>query len=412
MKMTRTGLRGAVTRRRVVGVLVVLGVLALVALALRPSPLPVETAVATRGPMQVTLDEEGETRVRDRYVVSAPLAGRVLRIELEPGDPVVADQTVVATFRPTPPPMLDIRTRTELQARVAAAEAALNRARAEQQRAEAELVQAERDLARSRRLVEAGALARERLEAAELAASTLRTTVEAARANVRAAEADLRMARASLIPPTSDAAADPPIVLRAPTDGVVLTRLRESESIVPQGEPLLEIGDVSKLEIVADFLSTDAVRIRAGQPVLIERWGGSTPLRGVVRLVEPSGFTKISALGVEEQRVNVIIDFEDPRGAFEQLGDRYRVEVRVVVWDSGDALRVPISSLVREGSGWAVFAIRDGRAVRTPIEIGQRSDTEAEVLNGLAPGVPVIAFPGDDIADGVAVEPRAGQPGA
>jgi HlyD family secretion protein len=398
----RTG--AIVTRRRLAIALAVVGAGALVALALRPSPVAVELATVTRGPMQVTIDQEGETRVRDRYIVSAPLAGQVLRIELEPGDPVAANRTVLATFRPMAPGLLNARTRAELQARLAAAEATLNATRAQQDRTVAELAQAQRELQRSRQLAASGAIAAEQLEAAELAAKTLANAADAARAGVRAAEADVRMARASLMPGRgADAAA---IVLRAPVNGLVLRRLRESEAVVPQGEPLLEIGDTAKLEVVADFLSTDAVQIRPGQAARIERWGGGESIPGRVRRVEPSGFTKVSALGVEEQRVNVIVDVEQARDALLALGDRYRVEVRVVVWEVADTLKVPIGSLVRDGDRWFVYLVRDGRAARTPIQIGQRNETEAQLLTPLAQGTSIVAYPGSIVDDGVAVEAR------
>ena len=392
----------ASTRRRLIVAAVGAVLLVLVVLALRPAPVPVDVAVVSRGPLEVTLEEDGETRVRNRYVISAPLSGRVLRIRLEPGDRVSAGETVLATFLPNPPSLLDARTRAELQARVSAAEAALNRARAEEQRIDAELAQARRTLTRTERLVEGGALPPEQLEADQLAVSTLEKTLEAARAGVRAAQAELQMARASLMQPQRDAAT--PIDIRSPIDGVVLRRLRESEAVVPQGEPLIEVGDVTELEIVADFLSTDAVRIRPGQRVYIVRWGGGEELRGRVRLVEPAGFTKVSALGVEEQRVNVIIDFDDPAAAFAQLGDRYRVEVRVVVWSTDDAVTVPVSSLVREGDGWSVFVVDGDRAVRRTVEIGQRSDTSAQVLSGVEPGERVVVFPSDQLEDGSPIE--------
>jgi HlyD family secretion protein len=382
---------------------VLLGLAALVALALRPSPVPVELATVTRGSMRVTLDEDGETRVRDRYVVSAPLAGRVLRIVLEPGDPVVANRTVLATFLPMAPALLDVRTRAEIQARIAAAEAALKGARAAEDRAAAQLAQAERERQRSRELAKAGALAPEQLEGAELSVQTLRTALESARAGVRTGEAELRLARASLIGPAGGDRGGTAIQLRAPVNGIVLRRVHESEAIVQQGEPLVEVGDVSKLEIVADYLSTDAVRIRARQPALVERWGGGETIRGTVRRVEPSGFTKVSALGVEEQRVNVILDFESPRDAFTRLGDRFRVEVRVIVWEEPDVTKVPVSGLVRDGDRWAVFVMEDARARRVPVRIGQRNDTEAQVLEGLSPGARVIVFPSESVADGVAV---------
>lgn len=384
---------------------VVLALAALVVYALQPSPVPVEAVEVVRAPMQVTLDEEGETRVRDRFVISAPVTGRVLRIELEPGDPVKANTTVLATFQPGDPALLDVRTRAELSARVGAAEATLERARAVAQQAAVELEKARRDEARARALAKDGLIPPDQLEQAEVALRMRQEAVEAAQAQVRAATSELEAARAMLLPVgAGNPMRDGVIQLRSPIDGVVLRRVHESEALVPAGEPLLEVGDVSQLEIVSDYLSTDAVQIRPGQPVLIERWGGGHVLRGRVQRVEPSGFTKISALGVEEQRVNVIIDFEDPREAWEQLGDRFRVEVRVVVWERPDVLVVPVSSLVRRGEEWTVFVIENGRAVQRAVRIGQRNDVQAEVLSGLEEGARVIAFPGDAVSDGVGVE--------
>jgi HlyD family secretion protein len=390
------------TRRRVAAGLALCLIAAVVFWALRPAALEVETAVAVTGPLRVTLDEEGETRVRDHYVVSAPVAGRVLRVVLEPGDRVEANRTPLATFRPMTTGLLDDRTRSELQARVAAAQAVLNGARVDEERTRAQRDQAERDFARARQLVAAGAVSRERVEATELALTTWRQMVERAAAAVRAAEADLRLARASLMAPGRDTGGAA-IVLRAPVDGVVLRRLRESEAVVPQGEPILEVGDIGHLEVVADFLSTDAVRIRAGQRVLISRWGGAEAIDGRVRLVEPAGFTKVSALGVEEQRVNVVVDIDDPRIAETHLGDRFRVEVRVVVWEAATVVKVPVGSLVRDGAQWSVFVARDGRAVRTPVGVGQRNDAEAEVRSGVSAGTTVIAFPGSGLIDGARV---------
>lgn len=402
--MASTPTRPLVTRRRVVAGLALCAIAAAATWVLRPAALEVESAMAAAGPLRVTLDEEGETRVHDRYLVSAPVAGRVLRVDLEPGDPVEANQTTLATFRPMTVGLLDDRTRSELQARVAAAQAAVNGARVDEERARAQRDQAERDAARARQLVAAGAVSRERLEATELALTTWRKTVDRAASAVRAAEADLRMARASLMAPgveTGGAA----IVLRSPVDGVVLRRLHESEAVVPQGEPILEVGDVSKLEVVAHFLSSDAVRIRPGQHVLITRWGGADAIGGRVRLVEPAGFTKVSALGVEEQRVNVIVDIDDPAIAATRLGDRFRVEVRVVVWEAANVVKVPIGSLVRDGDRWSVFVVRDGRAVRTQVDVGQRNDAEAEVRAGVTAGTMVVAFPGSGLADGARVAP-------
>ena len=391
-------------RRWILPVAGLVAVAALVAWALRPARVDVEVATATRGPMQVTLDEDGETRVRERFLVSAPAAGRVLRIELEPGDRVQAEETVVATIRPATPTLIDARTRRELQARVGVAEAALDGARAARTRVAAMVAQAERDLARASALVQAGAVSRERVEAADVALSTLRSDAQAAAERVRGAEADLRAARASLSSSQAPAA-DGAIDVRAPASGVVLRRLRESEAVVPQGEPLVEIADLARLEVVADYLSTDAVQIQPGQAALVERWGGGTPLRGQVRRVEPGGFTKVSALGVEEQRVNVVIAL-DPVPADVALGDRYRVEVRVVVWDAPAVTQVPIGSLVRDGEAWYVFVVSGDRAVKTMVTVGHRNDQIAEILDGVSPETTVIAFPGASIADGTRVRAR------
>lgn len=383
--------------------------LGLLIFALRPKAQGADFATVERGALQVTLDEEGETRVRDRFTVSAPLAGRVLRIELEPGDPVLADDTVLAVFQPSAPTLLDSRSRAEAQAQLKAAEAALGLARAERDKVAAELRYAASELARYRKLAAAEIVSQDALESTELRESTASEALKSAEFAIRSRQHDLEMARARLVEssgaPSQNTGA--PIELRSPIDGVVLRRLHESESVVPAGEPLIEVADPARLEIVADFLSTDAVRITAGQTVLIEQWGGNLALAGRVRRVEPSGFTKISALGVEEQRVNVIIDFADSREAWEALGDGFRVEVRVVIWEKEAILKAPTSSLFRHGESWAVFAVENGKAVLREIEIGQRNGLEAELLSGLEEGARVIVHPGDNIADGVAVTERS-----
>jgi HlyD family secretion protein len=398
--------RRLLTPRRLVAIATLAATIAALAWAFQPAAVPVDTAPVTRGPLEVTLDEEGETRVRDRYVVSAPVAGRILRIELEPGDAVRANRTRLATFRPMAPALLDARARAELTARAQAAEAVLERARAVAEQALAEQAQAERTLRRTRELSQSGLSPAGDLELAETAARTRRDTAGAAAAAVRAADADRRAVRAQLLQAGGSAVGGPTIELRAPVDGVVLRRIRESESVVPQGEPLIEVGDVAKLEIVADYLSTDAVQMEPGQRVVIERWGGGAALAGRVRRVEPSGFTKISALGVEEQRVNVIVEVDAARDAWTRLGDQYRVEVRVVIWSSPDVLRVPVSALVRQGDAWSVFAVERGRAKAKAVSIGARNDRFAELRSGLAEGATVIAFPGDRISDGIVVAPH------
>jgi len=379
----------------------------LLVLAFWPKSASVDLAPAERGKMRVTLDEEGETRVRERFVISAPVAGRVERIELEPGDEVVAGQSVVATFNPADPIPLDVRSRAEAEAAVKAAQAGLGRAEAERKRAAATQELARSDLGRMRALAAKQAISKQALESAQSQARTAEESLRAAEFGVANARQELAMARARLLSATgASTPGQESIVLHSPIDGVVLKRLRESEAVVPAGEPLVELGDPRHLEIVADFLSTDAVRIRPGDPVQIERWGGDVVVQGRVRRVEPSGFLKISALGVEEQRVNVIIDFEDAFEAWKRLGDAYRVEVSVIVWQEESVLKVPTSGLFRRGKSWAVFVAEGGRARLRLVEIGRRNDTDAQVLAGISEGEIVVLHPGETLKDGSRVTPR------
>ena len=394
-------------KRRVFRVLVVLIVLVALGIwAFRPRPVPADFASVVRGPLEVTVEDEGRTRVRDRYVVSAPLPGRMLRIELQPGDRVLARKTVVARFQPADPALLDVRTRAELEARARAAQSAVGGARAERDRVRTELAFAQTELERARRLVEERVIAPRELEGAERQTQTLQRALQSADFAVRTAEHQLEQAKSGLLQ-TRDGRAAAPIPLYSPVDGIVLRRLQESESVVPTGHPLLEIGNLDDLEIVADLLSSAAVVVSEGQAVHIEQWGGERPLRGRVRRVEPSGFTKISALGVEEQRVNVIVDLEEDRETWSSLGDGYRVEVRIVVWRAEDVVKVPTSSLFRHEGGWAVYKVENDTAVRQAIEVGQRSGLEAAVLRGLAAGDQIVVYPSEAVADGVSVTPRS-----
>ena len=388
-------------------VLAVVAVVALLAWALVPAAVPVDVARVERGSLRVVIEEEGETRVRDRYVVSAPLPGRMLRVELEPGDPVKAGHTVVARLQPTDPALLDVRTRAELQARVQAAQAAVGRARAEQQRVSTDLEFARRDLKRYQELMAAGLASREQLDAMQRGVRTLEEGLTSAEFAIRTAEYELQAARAGLLQaegrgPSSRAAVE----LRSPVDGVLLRRLQESETIVQPGQPIVEIGDLRRMEVVSDLLSTDAVKVEPGHRVRLEQWGGAAPLGGRVRRVEPSGFTKISALGVEEQRVNVIIDFDDPLVASKSLGDGYRVEVRIVIWERESVLKVPTSSLFRVDGQWAVYRVEGERAVLRRVTVGQRGGLEAELLTGLAEGDTIVVYPSDDVGDEVKITGR------
>ena len=303
--------------------------------------------------------------------------------------------------------LLDARTQAELTAAVEAARAAVGQARAERERSAAALARTQSLLRRQQELAAAGAISRDDLEATQTAVRTAEEALKVADFSINRAEYDLQVARARLQQPgPGGAPLGRMIEIVSPIDGVVLKRVRESESTVQAGEPLIEVGDPRRLEVVADLLSTDAVRVPPNARVLIEQWGGGLTLEGRVRRVEPSGFTKISALGVEEQRVNVIIDFVDPARASRSLGDSYRVEVRIVVWEEPDVLKVPVGSLFRRGDDWAVFVIENGRARTELVELGQRNSTAAQVTKGLDAGQPVVLHPPDTLRDGVRVTER------
>lgn len=382
------------------------GIIALVlllVLASRPQPTLVEATRAVRSELAVVLPEEGETRVRDRYEVSAPVAGRILRIELEPGDPVAADETVLATFLPVAPTPLDARSAAEARATVDATRSALGRAESEEKRLQRELEFARAERQRFTRLRDDGVVSAEDLERAELAEQTAAEAARAAAFAVATTRAELQAARARLTGgiTTSGEVLD----LKSPVDGVVLRRLRESEAVVAPGEPLIEVGDPSSLEIISDYLSSDAVRVEPGDEAEVRDWGGP-PLRARVRRVEPSGFTKISALGVEEQRVNVILDLESGQPDAARLGDAFRVEVGIEIWREDDVLVVDNGALFRQGNDWAAYRIVDGTAKRTVVELGQRGRRESQILNGLEEGEPVVLYPPSALEDGGAVEPQ------
>jgi HlyD family secretion protein len=380
----------------------VLVVAAIVAVAMWPQSMEVAVVRAEQGPMQVTVDEDGETRVRDRFLVTAPVAGRVQRIEMEPGDKVVRGKTVLARITPAESPLLDPRTRGELSASVEAGTAAVGQARAERQRAVTTLDRARSTLRRQQELMKAGAISSDALEASQTDVAGAEDALRAAEFAERRAEGELQLARARLAAPSSSGRA---VDVIAPIDGTILKRLRESEGVVPVGEPLLEIGEPDRIEIVADLLSTDAVRVSPGAEVLIEQWGGGHTLHGRVRRVEPSGFMKVSALGVEEQRVNVIIDFNNPKEAV-RLGDGYRVEVRIVLWKEDNVLKVPVGGLFRQGEGWAVFVVDEGRVRRQTVQLGQRNENDGQIVSGLEAGATIVLHPPDTLTDGTRVTVR------
>ncbi len=380
------------------------------ALAFRPRAVPVDLVAAEHGTLTVTIDEEGKTRVSDVFVLSAPLAGQTRRIEAEVGDPVSAGETVVVEIRPITPEFLDARSESEAAAAVRAAEAARDTAAAELERVRAELDYARTERGRYRRLMESGVASAQQLDQAERQYRTARAAVETARAALQERSFELDRAEARLVSPlqsqAEEADCDACIPVRAPVSGRVLRVLHESEGVVQPGQPLIEIGDPRDLEIVVDLLSADAVRVEPGQVVHVEEWGGEGRLAGVVRRVEPYGFTKVSALGIEEQRVNVIVDFADAPERWKRLGHGYRVETRIVVWEQDGVLKLPLSSLFRHGEEWAVFVVEGGRARLRSVERGRHNGLEAQILSGLEAEERVVLYPSDRVADGVRVAGR------
>ena len=384
--------------------------LAGLAYALWPRPVPVDFVTAARGPLVVTVDEEGETRIRDVFVLDAPIAGRMRRIDLEVGDAVTAGESVVARIEPIDPAFLDVRSEAQAEAAVDAADANRRLAAAEVVSAEAELDFAESELYRARELIGDQHISERALDDAERNFRTRQAALETAKAALRMRESELRHARTQLLSPAEterDFGARDCITLTAPVSGSILRIIHESEGVVQPGEALIEIGDPRDLEIVVDYLSEEAVRIEPGQRVIIEEWGGGADLNGQVDRVEPFGFTKVSALGIEEQRVNVIIDFTDEPTAWQRLGHGFRVETRVVLWQGEDVLKLPLTALFRDGDDWSVFVEEDGRARRRAITLGRRTNFEAEIVEGLEEGERVVLHPSDRVVEGVGLAARS-----
>ncbi|MEW8326868.1 MAG: HlyD family efflux transporter periplasmic adaptor subunit [Candidatus Thiodiazotropha sp.] len=375
-----------------------------------PKPIPVDMLTLEPGEMTVTVDEEGETRVRDVFVLSAPISGRALRIDAEVGDEVLAQQTKVAEIEPTDATLLDPRSEAQARADIRAAEANLVLAEASVKEARVELDFARSELKRARKLRADAVMSERELEDAERAFRTRQAALETAIANRQARQAELERARAQLISPTDARVKSddcPCVPIRSPVDGRILKILHKSEGVVAAGEPLVEIGDPTDLEIVADLLSSDAVKVEQGQRVIIENWGGDKPLEGAVRRVEPFGFTKISALGIEEQRVNVIIDFTSPKEAWSRIAHGYQVDVRIVLWQGSGVLKLPLTALFRDSDEWAVFLEVEGKASKRLVTLGRRTGLEAEILSGISAGERVVVHPGDKIAEGIDIEARS-----
>lgn len=382
-------------------------VVALLAFSFWPRAVAADFGRVERRDLVVTIDEEARTRVHEPYVVSTPVAGRLLRVEVEAGDTVKAAHSVVARMQAAPPPTLDIRTQEQAEAAIGAAEAATVAARSDLAGAIATLELARSEMTRARTLRAEEAISEAAFESAERQLRSAEAGAQAARATVTMREANLASARAQLITFRDGIEAGDIIPIHAPISGRILRVVQKSEATLPAGSPILEIGDTAgDLEIVAEMLSTDAVQISPGDRVLIDNWGGDHPLEGVVDRVEPWGFTKYSALGVEEQRVNVIVRFSDPQGRPDSLGHGYRVEVNIVVWEGADVLAAPSSALFRNDGHWAVFVVRGGRARMTPVTVGRNNGIWAEILDGIEDGQNVVLFPGPELEDGSRIERR------
>lgn len=391
-------------RRRLplaVGLLLV----AAIVVGLWPRAVPVESGVVGTGPLVVTVDEEGMTRVQQRFVVSAPVAGQLQRIDWKAGAEVKAGKTVLAVLEATGADFLDARSQAQAEARVRATEAAREAALAQRDRASATARTFRAELDRAQQLRERQVLSAQEFDTARMRADTAAQEARAAEFGLKVAEFELQQARAALSRGQGGSAQSEPLVITSPVDGRILRVFQESSRVVPGGFPLIEVGDLTDLEVRIEVLSRDAVAIRPGSRVWLELWGGPEPLNARVRLVEPSAFTKISALGVEEQRVFVIADFTDPLERRPTLGDSYRVEARIVIWEKPDALRAPAGALFQRDGAWRALVIANGRARLQSVKVGRSNGVQTEILEGLRAGDRVIVYPGDRVTDGTRVTP-------
>lgn len=381
--------------------------------ALWPQPAQVDMAAVSRGPMQMTIAAEGVTRVREPYAITAPITGTATRSPVQVGDAVVRGETVVAVIQPAEPALMDARTRLQAEAAVTEAEAAVRLAETNVTRAVAELSHVEGQLDRNRVLAERGTIPRRMLEDIEALHVTATQALAAARSELDLHRATLARMQAQLLGPASvqmpvNGDGDCCVRILAPETGTVLDVADASARLVQAGMPLLSIGDIEDLEIELDLLSADAVRVPPQARAVVERWGGEQALEARVRRIEPAAFTRVSALGIEEQRVRLRLDILTPAEERRGLGDRFRVFVRLVIWDGEDVLQLPQSALFRHDGGWAVFRVDNGRAALTPVRIGRQSGGVAELLGGLEPGAQVVLYPASTLSDGARIVPREG----
>lgn len=381
-------------------------VVALIVIGLWPGPLPVELATVSRGPMQVTVNEEGMTRLKFRYTVSSPVAGLLQRIDLKPGTAVEAGRTVLATLETRDSDFLDARTRAQAEAGVKAATAMLDEVSARRESASAAAVLSRTEFERIQMLYKSGSASRQEYDAAELRQTVAEQNSRAAGFALQVAEYELQQARAMLARGTdTKEAAGEPLIITSPITGKILKVFQESERVVPAGFPLIEVGDPTDIEARIEVLSRDAVAIQPGASVLLHKWGGAEPLRARVRVIEPAAFTKISALGVEEQRVYVVADLLNPPNERASLGDSYRVEGSIVVWSADNALKAPSGAFFQRGNQWLTYKAEGSRARLTTVHIGHNNGLEAEILDGLETGDKVVVYPGDRLTDGSRIKP-------
>jgi len=383
------------------------GLLALIVVGLLPKPLPAEIAVVSRGDLRVTVNEEGMTRVKNRHVIASPVAGQLRRIDWKPGAVVEAGKTVLAVLESGGADILDARSLVQAEARVRAAEAAVAQAVAQRARAVANANLQREDFARQKTLFASGALSRQEFDAAETRATTTAQEARAAEFAGQIAEFEAAQARALLLrgQPAGVGARGEPLVILSPVSGRVLRVMQESERLVTAGFALLEVGDPTDLEARIEVLSRDGVAIQPGARVQLEQWGGPVALNARVRVVEPSAFTKVSALGVEEQRVYVIVDFTDPLEVRRSLGDNYRVEARIETWSGQNILKVPSGALFQRGAQWQTYVEEGKRAMLRTVRVGRSSGRETEILEGLSEGQNVVVYPGDQISNGSRIKP-------
>ena len=398
--------------KNTIKIILATAVIGLLVFAFLPERIKVDIIHVSKGDLLITMEGEGKTRIHDIYVVSAPMDGRITRIEIEAGDLVTAGVTTIANMYPANPRFLDKRTETQAKADVEGAKAALSLANSRVKQTKAQLAFDLAEFKRTEELFKNKNVSQARLERAELQLKTLRAELETAQSNKQVMISRLEAAKARLLQPEKGKLAnntddeDCQICIHSPVDGRVLRILHKSEGIVPIGTALVEIGDPADLEVNIEMLSTNAVKVKVGDIALIKRWGGKQDINARVKVIEPSGFTKISALGVEEQRVNIILSFTDPREKWQALGDAFRVEAAIIIDQANDVIKIPLSALFRQNEIWSVFTVIDGTVELQAVEVGRRNDRYAEIVSGLNVNNQVITHPGNAIDVGVNVQAR------